>query len=55
MNENHVKTREMCDALRITDRTWREWMRFPEKITLGNLHLIVTILGITEMDLWKEV
>ncbi len=47
--------RDMARAFRITERTWRNWMREPkDQITVGRLEVIAAVLHTTPQALMEE-
>lgn len=55
MDRNHVSVRDMCGTLGITDRTWRSWLADPQGLSLGDMDIIASRLGVKIADLLREV
>ena len=49
-----VTVREMTKLFGITDRTWRNWMKSPEDLTLGRLTVIAKRLRTSVGELVDE-
>lgn len=49
-----VTVRDMTKLFGITDRTWRNWMKNPEDITLGKLQVIAKRLRVQVRELVDE-
>jgi transposase len=49
-----VTVREMTKLFGISDRTWRNWMKSPEDLTLGRLTVIAKRLRTSVKELVDE-
>ena len=49
-----VTVRDMTKLFGVTDRTWRNWMKSPEDLTLGKLQVIAKRLRVQVRELVDE-
>lgn len=45
--ERHIRTRDWAKLFKVTERTWQNWLKEPEKISIGNLQVIAARLDTT--------
>lgn len=55
MRRDHKSVSDMAKLLKVTERTWRNWMNDPSGMTLGTLSIIATIFECRISELMKEV
>lgn len=53
MTRNEFTQPDMARRMKVSDRTWRRWMKKPEEITVGKLICIANILQTTPEILLK--
>lgn len=54
MIRSGIRPRDMAKKLRITERTWFNWLKAPERMTIGHLEVIAVILRTTPAELLRE-
>lgn len=55
MVRDRLTPADMARKLKITERTWRNWMADPGLISVSNLMLIASIFNCDAEDLFREV